>query len=133
MRTIKYRIWSALRKIFIADGVTIPELADSNESLEFPMLLKEYGNIIQQFTGIQDCNKKDLYEGDILKVKGYFKGEYEEFSIGVVEWSERDCGFRINIYKNGEPYWDIYHMNEIQERGEFFIVGNIFENGDLLK
>lgn len=130
MRTIKFRVWKDEDKTW----VSFP--GKGLDSFE-PIINVVYTDceyfIIQQFTGIQDCNKKDLYEGDILKVKGYFKGEFEEFSIGVVEWDERDCGFHINIYKNGEPYWDIYHMNEIQERGEFFIVGNIFENGDLLK
>lgn len=122
-RELKFRVWDhhlnkfAYFDIFTSWG-NIP--SDCKEN-------------IQSFTGICDKDEVSVYEGDILKVKGFFRSESEEYSIGVVEWNEHDCGYLINIYKNGKSDWQFFYINEIRERNDFYVIGNIFETPELLK
>lgn len=64
-----------------------------------------------QFTGLHDKNGKEVFEGDI-------------FELGVVEWI--DGAFR---FKNSNCYMVI----DSHIAHNFEIIGNIFENTELLK
>lgn len=88
---------------------------------------------LQQFTGLLDKNGKEIFEGDIV-----------EFAIenniikGEVEYLENWAMFRISTGKNNGIIHDYQSMglSEAEKycnREKFEIIGNIFENPNLIK
>ncbi len=124
----KFRAWDAERKRFSyfllhPFGIDIPvesyypvELHRSDDDELYRL---EYKNIeFFQYTGLHDCNGKEIYEGDILDFDerewgGKFKPEvvYMENIIG--DWNY--CG----------------SLGDISEWRQ--VIGNVHENPDLLK
>ena len=122
MRTIKFRAWSKKFNKFLAVGFHI-----IGETTLFDLLnqhcLEELDTIeITQFTGLKDKNNKDIYEGDILKVKTND------------DWFD-DTGY----YSNMEVKYEIRESGDSEISGFVYIpkdrevIGNIFENADLIK
>lgn len=82
---------------------------------------------IGQYTGLKDKDGKEIYEGDILlQSRSYIP---ENNIKHRVEFSEKFCGF-VAVPMEGEVYRDSALC--LSEEG-FRIIGNIFENKELLK
>lgn len=77
---------------------------------------------IMQFTGFVDINKKDIYEGDIIS---YSFNDGEPPMIGVVEFF---AGMFIVSWNDQTDQELAYMRIDGME-----VVGNIFENQNLLK
>ena len=79
---------------------------------------------IMQFTGLTDKKGKEIYEGDILRFERWPYDPSEgdaPYDLAPVSW--KDGGFVLN---------DV-HRNYLEGGEEFEIVGNIYENADLLE
>jgi len=110
MRDIKFRAWSALdNKMKECDmEEDIQSYFKHNDGIE-----------LMQYTGLKDKNGKEIYEGDILK-KWYSRDTtgkdiiwfYEPVELEITDSS---VGFDITFLSNSE------------------VVGNIYENAELLK
>ena len=85
--------------------------------------------IVQQWTGIVDDKKKDIYEGDIVLLNA---GKPYESKYEVIY---NDCAFSlISANRDGDKY-GVYTRNlrtDIKS-DTMQVIGNIFENKELLK
>ncbi len=73
--------------------------------------------ILQQFTGLLDLKGKEIYEGDLLKIT--MGGDFQD-ELYIVEDT---CKF----------YFDCNRDDSYLQITSYKIVGNIFENPDLIK
>lgn len=97
--------------------------------------------VAQQFTGMSDKNGQEIYEGDIVKYQTqsvYFSPVTE--AVAPVVWSPFGRGFVLDSsmrHKMGDikygDYVPILNSWSPEDKVSYKIVGNIFENPELLK
>ena len=68
-----------------------------------------------QFTGLKDCEGKELFENDLIHFVGHKP-------MGTVIWSEENYAFMVA--SGNEP---LYWLSDVQEIGKIEIVGNKFD------
>lgn len=115
-REFKFRIYSFISKSFIYFDI-----------YDYPQGIAGGVSEPQQFTGLTDANDNPICEGDILKI------DYNTFGdvIGQVLY-ETDQGAYILQWKRTGPNQNYINLN-CDVAFESVIVGNIFENPELLK
>ena len=145
MRQLKFRIWDKQDKRFVnndcgthccsnwhldafsGDPVDFvntlgdePYQFSAQEPCDYWMdgtkIVKEPRYVVQQWTGLKDLNGKEIYEGDFLSPVAYHKHL-------EVKWiSELD-----------EYDWTGWNIGYTEEMGKKTVIGNKFENPELLK
>jgi hypothetical protein len=116
MREIKFRAWHNAAKCFVSDDLVSLSLSgrvvnDAGDSLD--------GNRFEvtQFTSRSDVNGRDIYEGDLIKQSG---------SIYQVVYSTHAAAFVLEDATG-------YCVDLLSDCPTPEIVGNIYENAELLK
>lgn len=82
---------------------------------------------VGQYTGLKDKNGTRIFEGDILIYE--YDGEYDPDEKYLVAWDNDEAAFRVNYYLKGE----YIHYESITPHQYFEIIGNIYDNPELLK
>lgn len=126
MREIKFRVWdSKSKKMSLPFDVKkdwgdwlidFDEYSADGASEEMEWL---------QYTGLKDKNGVEIYEGDIVRI-GTLEGE----PLGAIEWVDKYAQYEINDnarYKFGGEYVEHHRAKS------FEVIGNIYENSELLK
>ena len=133
MREHKYRAWDKNLEFMIdpaflsLDGngliAVFYENCDDEESLWVtdPIILENIE--LLEYTGLKDKSGTEIYEGDIVKYPHDPHScivQWQE--LGAVGWSLKPTG--------GDTAWTQYGMNS---HDELEVIGNIYENPELLK
>lgn len=116
LRPIKFRIWGKLDNRFIRYSINFPY--ELNEIFTLTNYLA-----FQQFTDLLDKNSKEIYDGDIVKVKLLD----EEVVTRLVRWDNIDLKWGLEY-----PDFPTFCDNLSDYRGNIEIIGNVLENKDLI-
>lgn len=126
-RQIKFRAWDKETKIM--EEVYSLHRSGNCHVRNGNRMLTEDNFEVMQFTGLLDKNGKEIYEGDILKIfrkdvsanpeDGDGKFYLVEIKYHGAEFSAED------LQTHGNWHWGGWQKHEI--------VGNIYENPELLK
>jgi uncharacterized phage protein (TIGR01671 family) len=116
MREIKFRGWDDIVNDFcylIINHGSFPHIIESKG-------LKPNVKKWEQYTGLKDKNGKEIYEGDIV-LYGINEHKYE------VKWVVDE---EIDAFKY--TGWDITSWYDKETSEEYTVIGNIYENPELL-
>lgn len=129
MKEIKFRAWNKLANKMYSHKKLEEMLVNltKNDFIAGIFLPLNSDNEIMQYTGLNDKNGNEIYEGDILK--GTTKGNSDEIlAITYVKW---DRGQFDLFTEMASDSWEDALFNYMQ----FFdveVMGNIYENPELL-
>ncbi len=148
IREIKFRVWDKQDLRFIdcddKSGVFLIDFngklrcaewscgnGDNSANSVYEPLENQQRYVIQQYTGLKDILGKDIYEGDIVKYKtryGNYMDSDKDVDITTNEVVFSDGGFYPQPESHIEE--DSYYNYKTYD---FEVIGNIFQNPDLLK
>lgn len=128
MREIKFKAWDRKEKKMLPDvgfldsdgGRTIITRASMSGGHEYfdmnDLWQNDFRFILMQFTGLKDCNGKEIYEGDIIEIE-------DDLNVrGIVRYDEESAMFME----------DEFSLFEILNAGcSIKVIGNIYENPEL--
>lgn len=124
MREIKFRAWLKEHKSM----KDVMEIDIDNQTIFYYWFGDHDGHFenfnkidLMQYTGLEDKNNKEIYEGDIVKLRA-------NHGIGVVKYYDEWGAFVVEYVKS-KPL-AVLGMNYYKEDIE--ILGNIYENSELL-
>lgn len=119
MREIKFRFWNTEKRKF----EEFLYLSGSGEIINFDCNYAEVTpNIIaSQYTGLKDNNRKEIYEGDIVKE------DLNDTTGSIVKWDESNLEYKLyEVLSEAKNGYLCLGMKLI-------VVGNIFENPELVE
>lgn len=125
MRDIKFRAW--VKTDIEDDGIFEYMESDASTFLD-PFELHKRGKIILlQYTGLNDKNGVEIYEGDVLKSDD----KYNE--IVSVVWNHGEFKLRLEFKRadvKGQEH--THHANIKIYPHRYTVIGNIYEDARLL-
>ena len=125
MREIKFRAWiKELNEIREVEYINFWKkmISFPNKFCKEYYLNADFDEIeLMQYTGLKDKNNKEIYEGDIVKLRA-------NHGIGVIKYYD-EWGVFVVEYIKPRPLV-VLGMNYYKEDIE--VIGNIYENSELL-
>ncbi len=130
MRQLKFRVWDTVMRSWIPMGLNeISELVFMEKSdRDGGFIINTFDSeanrfIVQQFTGLLDCNGQEVYEGDIMQTK------YDGHPPVSVDW--KDGGFYYSPVKK-DAHGNLFCVCEFTI-SEDEVIGNIIDAPKLLE
>ena len=128
MRTIKFRFWSPQGESFVEQynyNGPVDELFDERE---WRILVPS------QFTGMKDCEEKEIWEGDIIEFKRPLTNRDSKKYTAVVSYA--DAAYLLSV-KAVSVEGTLAHMWLHDLARDIFnskvkVIGNKFENPELV-
>ena len=134
MREIKFRAWDSSRnKMFFSNEHKWVEFKINSDGVLIAVNYArgggEHSLPVMQYTGVNDCNGVEIYEGDLVRIT-----DTEEPRINFVG--------QVKFGVRGYPAFDLYDSCNTQLMDEyntltnddltFEVIGNVYENPDLI-
>lgn len=84
---------------------------------------------VVDFTGLKDKNGKEIYEGDFL-----VETDDSEPLLHRIVWCD-EAKFELETLEDEEGHWGAHNIDLLADLDmkEFHVIGNIYENPELLK
>lgn len=116
MREIKFRAWDSTRNL-------MGRVIDVGDRLDREIWQGD-DITLMQFTGLKDKNGKEIYEGDVVRGNPLGANNIE---TGIVQWMNDGWFVSDETERDNEKrlHYDFF--------GSVEIIGNIYENPELLK
>lgn len=131
-RVIKFRGWNGEKMIYYSNWFTLEgqhtlcfeESADhiyvDDSDVDYPSRVK-----LMQYTGLKDCNGREIYEGDIVKIPGANRACW-------VEYQPPEFVMRFKTKSGGKSKaWSSFILKYTEKQFQE-VIGNIHENSELL-
>jgi uncharacterized phage protein (TIGR01671 family) len=118
-REIRFRAWDKKRKKMIYQDFWGRK--EQEWSYWGDCIMSDNNYIKMQYTGLKDKNGKEIYEGDIVS---------DEEDTGYISYMSETTEYIIDYWKKGD---ETSRGENLSSVGEVEIIGNIYENPNLIK
>jgi len=123
-RLIKFRVWDKRE----TKGMSTQNMLYDAQLHHLWQDFVDYpGYELMQYTGLTDKNGKEIYEGDIVQYNQ--NSSYDNMDF-IAKWSDDKLGFIFQSNSGEQLVNQTPHLNRFKH---LEVVGNIFENPELLK
>ena len=126
MRDVKFRFWDPYQKRMSPDH--------RDATIWNGLLVCEGDTIPLQFTGLQDKNGRDIYEGDVVRAEYIFDSSGEDshdFEVRAIEFEQGS--FVVNDFLPSLLSTTLSCLLDDPDFIGFEVIGNIYETPDLVK
>ena len=148
MREVKFRVWYPNKKRFsdklyniidylmdIKNGKLVSNVYElANEDTTDIKYFNDDSYVLMQYTGLKDKNGVEIYEGDIVVVKNYNHHGENPKKVMFVYYDNSTAQYCTKVEKTSFKLEDLIMENQpLCFANSFEVIGNIYENPELLK